>query len=71
MGEYLKNFVFVRTDLLDAVPINMIPLWYLFFLFVAELLYTVLRNKRLLAVGIAFWHISQGILIDTSCGDAI
>lgn len=54
MGEYLKNFIFVRTDLLDAVPINMIPLWYLFFLFVAELLYTVLRNKRLLAVGIAF-----------------
>jgi len=53
-GEYLKNFILVRTDLLDAVPINIIPLWYLFFFFVAELLYTVLRNRRLLTVGIAF-----------------
>lgn len=53
-GECLKNFILVRTDLFNAVPINIIPLWYLFFLFVVELLYTVLRNRRLLAVGIAF-----------------
>ena len=36
---YLKNFLLVITDKFDQIPLGIVPLWYLVFLFFAEILY--------------------------------
>lgn len=44
---YLKNFVLVQTDKFDQIPLGIVPLWYLVFLFFAEILYYVSRKTKL------------------------
>ncbi|ANE42089.1 MAG: acyltransferase family protein [Fervidobacterium pennivorans] len=50
---YLKNFLLVRTDLLDKIPLPIVPLWYLVFLFVAEFMLITFRKLHILPYAIA------------------
>ncbi len=43
---YLKNFLLVRTDLLDQVPPLLVPLWYLVFLFFVEVIYSIASRTK-------------------------
>ncbi len=50
---YLKNFLLVRTDLLDQVPPLLVPLWYLVFLFFVEVIYSIASRTRTIILAIA------------------
>ncbi|WP_448374333.1 acyltransferase family protein [Fervidobacterium sp.] len=49
---YLKNFLLVRTDLLQQIPLSIVPLWYLIFLFFSELMYQTFKKLRILPYAI-------------------
>jgi len=49
---YLKSFLLVRTDLLEKIPLPIVPLWYLIFLFVAEFMFIAFRNFHVLLYAI-------------------
>ncbi|MGQ9855325.1 MAG: acyltransferase family protein [Fervidobacterium sp.] len=55
--SYVINYIFVRTVDMDSVPLTIVPLWYLFFLFLAEFVYQVSNKFNILyyviALGIA------------------
>ncbi|MGC9771261.1 acyltransferase family protein [Fervidobacterium islandicum] len=63
---YLKNFLLVRTDLLDQIPLTIVPLWYLIFLFVAEFFFLLFSKFHILpytlALGIFLRFIQPGAL---------
>uniref|UniRef100_A0A7V4KBY8 Acyltransferase 3 domain-containing protein n=2 Tax=Fervidobacterium pennivorans TaxID=93466 RepID=A0A7V4KBY8_FERPE len=49
---YLKNFLLVRTDLLEKIPLPIVPLWYLIFLIVAEFMLIAFRKFHVLPYAI-------------------
>ncbi|MFN4199744.1 MAG: hypothetical protein ACK4FU_00570 [Fervidobacterium gondwanense] len=55
--SYVINYIFVRTVDMDSVPLTIVPLWYLFFLFLAEFVYQFSNKLNILyyviALGIA------------------
>ncbi|MEN3042614.1 MAG: hypothetical protein ABDH59_04855, partial [Fervidobacterium sp.] len=56
---YLWNFLLVNTDKLDSIPLNIVPLWYLVFLFFAEMLYYTSRKLKITIPVIMFGIISR------------
>ncbi len=43
--EYIVNFILIRTDKFDAVPLNTIPLWFFSTIFFIEVIYSTLEKK--------------------------
>ncbi|MFN6992099.1 MAG: acyltransferase family protein [Fervidobacterium sp.] len=45
---YLKNFLLVRTDLFSEIPLGIIPMWYLIYIFIAEITYYIAKKAKFL-----------------------
>lgn len=56
---YLKNFLLVKSDLFSEIPLSIIPLWYLIYLFFADIIYYVARKTKLLYPLIIFGFLSR------------
>ncbi|MGC8820354.1 MAG: acyltransferase family protein [Fervidobacterium sp.] len=56
---YLKNYLLVRTDLFEKIPLVVVPLWYLVFLFFAEVLYHFTLKTRTLQIFIIVGVLSR------------
>lgn len=46
--DYFVNFLIVRLDRLNEIPINIVPTWFLVMLFIAELIYYWVRKSKYL-----------------------
>ncbi|MFN3692073.1 MAG: acyltransferase family protein [Fervidobacterium sp.] len=45
---YLKNFLLVKTDLFTEIPLGIVPMWYLIYIFIAEITYYISKKWKLL-----------------------
>ncbi len=46
--EYLKNFLIVKTDIINSIPLNVVPLWFFVMLFFLELIYILVEKNLFL-----------------------